>query len=407
MLTGKKNISEYLLGTGRFSIKSTLKEYKVSEISDGFQYNELEGKGLFGLAGRLTIQPEYQRNYIYADGKRDVAVIKSLMKGYPLGLIYFNKVSEDNLEVLDGQQRITSFGRFVTGKFAIKDENGMEQYFSGLAKDKQDNILNSKLLIYECEGTETEIKEWFQTINIAGVPLNTQELLNAVYSGPFVTAGKEEFSNSQNANIQKWSAYIAGAVNRQEYWERALEWVSKGKENIGSYMSKHRNDKDIKEVKTYFNTVIDWVSTVFEDVESEMRGIDWGRLYELYGKLAYNPTNVSQNVTKLYADPYVKNRRGIFEFILGGANDPQLLDIRIFDEATKKSTYLQQTQIAQEKGFSNCSHCALGSGSNKAKIWAQTEMDADHITAWSKGGATSQDNCQMLCKTHNRAKGNR
>ena len=152
-------------------MKTTLKtDITVKDICDGFVYNELEGKGLFGLSGKLTIQPEYQRNYIYADGKKDVAVIESILKGYPLGLIYFNKVSDDDLEVLDGQQRITSFGRFVTDKFAIKDENGMEQYFSGIATDKQTKILETKLLIYECEGTESEIKEWFRTINIAGIP---------------------------------------------------------------------------------------------------------------------------------------------------------------------------------------------------------------------------------------------
>jgi uncharacterized protein with ParB-like and HNH nuclease domain len=185
-------------------MKTTLKtDIAVKEICDGFVYNELEGKGLFGLSGKLTIQPEYQRNYIYAEEGREAAVIQSILKSYPLGLIYFNKVDEDNFEVLDGQQRITSIGRFVNEKFAIKDENGMEQYFSGMAKDKQDKILETKLLIYECEGTESEIKEWFKTINIAGVPLNDQELLNAVYSGPFVTLAKEEFSNSQNANIQK------------------------------------------------------------------------------------------------------------------------------------------------------------------------------------------------------------
>jgi uncharacterized protein with ParB-like and HNH nuclease domain len=197
-------------------MKTTLKtEITVKDICEGFVYNELEGKGLFGLAGKLTIQPEYQRNYIYADGKKDVAVIESILKGYPLGLIYFNKPSDDTLEVLDGQQRITSFGRYVTGKFAIKDENGMEQYFSGLAQDKQELILNTKLLIYECEGTESEIKEWFKTINIAGVPLNNQELLNAVYSGQFVTLAKAKFSNSKDANIQKWSAYISGSANRK------------------------------------------------------------------------------------------------------------------------------------------------------------------------------------------------
>ena len=388
-------------------MKTTLREYSVREISKGFVYNELEGKGLFGLAGRLTIQPEYQRSYIYADGKRDVAVISSLLRGYPLGLIYFNKLTEDTFEVLDGQQRITSFGRFVTGKFAIKDENGMEQYFSGMAADKQQQIMDASVLVYECEGTESEIKEWFQTINIAGIPLNNQELLNAVYSGPFVTLGKEEFSNTNNANVQKWSAYISGAVNRQEYWERALEWVSKGKENIGAYMSKHRYDKNINEVKTYFTTVIDWAEGVFTTVETEMRGLEWGRLYETYHGTAYNPTLTAKQVSDLYGDAYVKNRKGIWEFILGGSAETRLLEVRVFDEPTKKATHAKQTVTATAAGTSNCPLCAIGHDSNKSKIWKLDEMDADHVTAWSKGGVTSPDNCQMLCKTHNRAKGNR
>ena len=389
-------------------MKTTLKiKITVKEICDGFVYNELEGKGLFGLSGKLTIQPEYQRNYIYASdgGKKEMAVIESVLKGYPIGLIYFNKVSENNLEILDGQQRITSVGRFVTDKFAIKDENGMEQYFGGMAKDKKTKILETKLLIYECEGTESEIKEWFKTINIAGVPLNDQELLNAVYSGPFVTLSKEEFSNSQNANIQKWSAYIKGSANRQGFLECALMWVSKG--NIGDYMSRHRFDNNISELKMYFNSVIDWVSSVFTDVEREMRGLEWGRLYEEYHKKAYNPEKVSAEVQKLYGDPYVKNRKGIYEYILGGSTDTKLLDVRVFDEATKKSVYASQTKKAEAKGESNCPLCAIGHDANKSKFWKLPEMDADHVTAWSKGGGTNVKNCQMLCKSHNRAKGNR
>lgn len=387
-------------------MKTTLRtDITVKDICDGFVYNELEGKGLFGLSGKLTIQPEYQRNYIYADGKRDVAVIQSILKGYPLGLIYFNKVSDNKFEVLDGQQRITSFGRFVTGKFAITDENDMQQYFTGIAADKQEQILKTKLLIYECEGTESEIKEWFKTINIAGVPLNPQELLNAVYSGPFVTLGKEEFSNSQNANIQKWSAYVSGSANRQEFLETALDWVSKGE--IGDYMSRHRLDTNITELKNYFNSVIDWVSTVFIDVESEMRGLEWGRLYETYRKNPYDPKKVSEQVKALYADPYIKNRKGVFEFILGGSTDTKLLEVRVFDEATKKSVYAKQTAEAEKKSISNCPLCALGHDSNKTKIWKLNEMDADHVTAWSKGGATDTKNCQMLCKTHNKSKGNK
>ncbi len=379
----------------------------VKDISEGFVYSELEGKGLFGLSGKLTIQPEYQRNYIYASdgGKREIAVIESILKGYPIGLIYFNKISNDRFEVLDGQQRITSIGRFVTNKFAIKDENGMEQYFSGFASNKKSIILETKLLIYECEGTESEIKEWFRTINIAGVPLNNQELLNAVYSGPFVSHAKEEFSNSQNAHIQKWNAYISGSVNRQDFLERALEWVSKG--NIGNYMSKHRYDDNIKELKAYFNSVLDWVSAVFIDVENEMRGLEWGRLYETYHKNAYNPAKVSKEVQELYGDSYVKNRKGVFEYVLGGSEDTKLLNVRVFDDATKKTVYATQTKDAEKKGESNCPLCALGHDSNKNKIWTLQEMDADHVTAWSKGGTTDVRNCQMLCKTHNRAKGNK
>lgn len=388
-------------------MKTKLETYSVQEISEGFQYNALEAKGLFGLAGRLTIQPEYQRSYIYADGKRDVAVIESLLKGYPLGLIYFNKTHDDLLEVLDGQQRITSFGRFVTDKFAIKDSNGMEQNFSSLAADKQKIILDSQILVYECEGSETEIKEWFKTINIAGVPLKNQELLNAVYSGPFVTAGKVEFSNKSNANVQKWSAYVSGEVDRQDYWERALEWVSKGKENIDGYMSEHRKDKDITGVKTYFNTVIDWVSSLFKETDKEMRGLEWGRLYELYHSKAYNPDELAKKVRDLYGDPYVKSRRGIWEYVLGGSTDAKLLDVRVFDDATKKATYARQTKDAQLKGFSNCPNCALIPNANDNKIWKLDEMDADHVTPWSKGGATTPENCQMLCRTHNQAKGNR
>ena len=386
-------------------MKTTLRtDITVKDICKGFVYNELEGKGLFGLSGKLTIQPEYQRNYIYADGKRDVAVIDSVLAGYPLGLVYFNKISAEKFEVLDGQQRITSIGRFVTNKFAIHN-NDTPQYFDSLAQDLQAKLLATQLLIYECEGEESEIKKWFETINISGVPLNSQELRNAIYSGSFVTLAKTEFSNSQNANVQKWGAYVSGSAIRQDFLQCALDWVSRG--DIGDYMSNHRHDNNINELKTYFNTVISWVSTVFTDVESEMKGLEWGRLYEQFHNQPYNPQEISASVKKLYADPYIKIRKGIFEYILGGLVDTKLLDVRVFDEATKKSVYTQQTTKAELQNESNCSLCAIGHDANKTKIWKLTEMDADHVTAWSKGGVTAPSNCQMLCKTHNRAKGNR
>lgn len=388
-------------------MKPTLRtDITVAKICDGFVYNQLEGKGLFGLAGKLTIQPEYQRNYIYAEsgGKKEQDVIHSLLKKYPLGLIYFNKVGKDKFEVLDGQQRITSIGRFVTNKFPIMD-GGDPQYFDSLPAEQRAVIQNSMLLIYECEGLEGEIKDWFETINIAGVKLEPQERLNAIYSGPFVTLAKAEFSNSQNANIQKWSAYIKGNPNRQQFLERALDWVSKG--DIGSYMSQHRYDDSVSGLKTYFRSVIEWVSAVFKDVKKEMQGLEWGELYEKYHSQSYDPEKVSADVSRLYGDSYIKKKRGIFEFILGGLKDTKLLDVRVFDDATKHAVYEKQTTAAKSKKKSNCPFCAVGHDVNKNRIYELEEMDADHVAAWSKGGDSSAKNCQMLCISHNRAKGNR
>lgn len=387
-------------------MKAERKIYTVEEICKGFTYNEAEGKGLFGLSGRLTIQPEYQRNYLYAEqnGAREIAVIESVLKGYPIGLLYFNRVDDSRLEVLDGQQRITSLGRFLTRKFAIKID-GMEQYFDYMAEDLKERILKTELLVYECEGTESEIKEWFKTINIVGLPLEEQEILNAVYCGSFVTLAKEVFSNSQNANINKWSAFLRGNVKRQAYLHIALDWVSRG--NISGYMSLHRNDDNICELQTYFNSVIDWASGVFSNIEKEMCGLPWGELYEKYHTKPYDPTEVAKKQRELYEDYYVKNKKGIYEYILGGCKETKLLEVRCFDEPTKKNVYARQTKEAKEKGVSNCPHCAMSNGVNRTKIWKLSEMDADHVTAWSKGGATDINNCQMLCQTHNRVKGNK
>lgn len=394
-------------------MKTELKQYTVEQICDGFEYNELEGKGLYGLSGKLTIQPEYQRNYIYADGKKDVAVIESVLKGYPLGLIYFNRNSEPKfpqtqLEVLDGQQRITSLGRFVKNKFAVKI-NGIEQIFDGLNEGLQRKILDTKLLIYICEGegenAEDEIKEWFKTINIVGVPLNEQEKLNAIFSGEFVTLCKAEFSNSQNSQIQRWDSYVKGPANRQQYLATALEWVSKG--NVEAYMSAHRRDTNIDEIKTYFNTVIDWIDSKFDDVYSEMQGLNWGELYERFHSHPYDHTQISARVRELMNDDYVGNRRGIFEYVLGGCQDTKLLNVRLFDKQTMRKVYDLQTAKAKAEGVSNCPYCAIGHDQNAHRIWKPEEMDADHVTAWSKGGSTDISNCQMLCKTHNRAKGNK
>ena len=387
-------------------MKPELKIYTVKELCEGFSYSETDGKGLYGLAGKLTIQPEYQRNYLYSENKseKEVAVIDSVLKKYPLGLLYFNKLPDGRLEVLDGQQRITSLGRYLIGKFSVM-KNGDPYKFKTLHEDERQLIENTKLLVYICEGTETEIKEWFEIINIGGIVLNDQEKLNAIYSGPFVSAARKEFSNKEDARIQKWSCYISGSANRQEYLQEALRWVSHG--NIKNYMQEHRRDTNINELKLYFNDVISWIERTFDNVYPKMKGLNWGELYEKYHNNPYDHVEVSKKVKELYNDPCVKDNKNVFEYVLGGCKDTKLLNVRVFDENTKTRVYNRQTDEAKEKHISNCPLCAIGHDANKEKIWTQKEMDAEHVLAWTKGGATDESNCQMLCKTHNRAKGNR
>lgn len=388
-------------------MKTTLHtDWTVGDICEGFIYDKNEDKGLFGLGGKLIIQPEYQRNYIYGDGKKDVAVVESLLKGYPLGLIYFVKNADGMYEVLDGQQRITSFARFVrqSWRFSV-ERNGKPQYFDSLDEDEQKRITEAPLTIYVCEGEPSEIQKWFETINIAGVPLNEQELRNASYHGTFVTKARAVFSNMGNANMPRWKTYANGDPKRQKILEAALDWVSDGE--IDKYMALHRNDDNIIELNNHFETVIDWIDSIFDYTGNEVCGLAWGRLYREYHTKAYSKDEITKRVDTLLSDTQVTNKRGIFEYVLGNEKNKSLLNVRVFDDKTKKAVYDKQTKVAIENGTSNCPLCALGNDSNKARIYKISEMDADHVTAWSNGGATDISNCQMLCKTHNRAKGNK
>lgn len=395
-------------------MKATLLEgITVKEICEGFEYSELEGKGLYGWSGKLTIQPEYQRNYLYAenDGVKEKAVIDSVLKGYPIGLLYFNKVG-DRYEVLDGQQRITSLGRYLKNLFSVKVLTGHTHYFNSIDETDKQKILDTKLTIYICEGTETEIKEWFKTINIVGIPLNKQEISNSIYSGSFVTLAKAEFSNSQNNRLNVWRTYVKGNVKRQEILRTALEWVAKSSddESVDEYMSFHRNDTNIEELKNYFEQVIAWVDETFTETYDEMCGLEWGRLYEEYHEENFDKAQLAAEVEKLYYDEYVTNKSGIFEYVLKflatGDKDTKLLHVRFFGPAQKRKAYEEQTKTAKKLGKSNCPDCVFEKRRNAKKIWKFNEMEADHVTAWSKGGETDLKNCQMLCKNHNRLKGN-
>lgn len=390
-------------------MKTTLRtDITVGDICKGFYYNTLEGKGVNGWGGKLVIQPEYQRNYIYANGKDDVAVVDSLLKKYPIGLIYFLKTGDDRYEVLDGQQRITSFGRFVTGQLDILDEHGMPHKFDPAHHAW---LLDTPLTIYICEGEgddpEAEIKNWFRTINIAGKPLNEQELLNATYSGPFTTAAKRVFSNSSNPGMQKWQCFVAGDPKRQAVLAAALDWVSGGRP--ADYLKAHRYDTSIDGLRNHFDSVVNWIDGVFKSVRPEMCGLEWGRLYEAYREKPYDPDKVWGRVEALFADAandIIKNKRNIFEYVLGGETDRRLLKIRLFKDNVARRVYRRQTDEAMAKGVSNCPDCVLAHAANATRIYSFDEMEADHVTAWTKGGDTSEANCQMLCRHHNRVKGN-
>ena len=395
-------------------MKATLLEgVTVKEICAGFEYNELEGKGLYGWGGKLTIQPEYQRNYLYAENnsEKEIAVINSVMKGYPIGLLYFNKVG-DRYEVLDGQQRITSLSRYYKNLFSVKDISMKKKFYKNLDAAQQKFFLETKLTIYICEGTETEIKEWFKTINIVGIPLNKQEISNSVYSGNFVTQAKKYFSNSQNTRLQVWSSYVKGNVKRQEILRTALEWLVKSSndDDVDEYLNLHRADENIDELQNYFDSVIDWANETFAESYDELRGLDWGRLYEIYHENNFDVKEIASEVEKLYYDEYVTNKSGIFEYVLKflstGEKNTRLLNIRLFGNVEKRKAYDRQTKFAKEKNISNCPDCVLAKGKTFRKILKLSEMDADHVTAWSKGGATDEKNCQVLCKHHNKLKGN-
>ncbi len=387
-------------------MKITTKIYSVSDLLVGFTFDEKDEKGLFGLNGNLIIQPDYQRNYIYGDGKKDVNVIKTLLRSGELGMFYFNKRETGELEVLDGQQRITSIGRFVKNKFSIIDDEGKTKNFDSLSKEKQDLILDTKLLVKECECTEDELAQLFFDINIAGYEMNQQEKLNHVYCGPFLNLAKKEFSNSKNVELMKREVFIKGSVKRQDHLRTALEWISRSKDVTG-YLSKHRYDDNIDELKDNFNSVIEWAASLFDNKGPEMKSVNWGELYDKFHDNPYDVIELNKVVDELYGNYFVKNKKGIFEYVLGGCKDTKLLNVRVFDTPVKTSVYKKQTEEAKLKGVSNCPLCAVGNNPNKDKIWTFKDMDADHVKAWSKGGDSSQENCEMLCKTHNRAKGNK
>ena len=372
-------------------MKTTLiTDWTVGDVCKGFVFDRNEGKGLFGLDGQLVIQPEYQRNYIYGDGKRDVAVVESLLKGYPLGLIYFVKNADGMYEVLDGQQRITSFARYVNQSWQFAVEiGGKPRYFDSLDTDQQKLIVDAPLTIYVCEGEPSEIQEWFETINIVGVPLVKQELRNAVYAGRWLADAKRYFSKSGCAASGIGSSYVSGSPIRQDYLETAIRWVADadGAGSIEEYMSRHQHDANALALWRYFQSVITWVQGTFVTKrEKFMRSVDWGSLYNRHHDEVHDTARLEAETARLIMDDDVTRKAGIYPYLLTG--DERHLSIRAFSPAMRRAAYERQGGI--------CPRCG--------KHFTEDEMQADHITPWSKGGRTTADNCQMLCADCNRRK---
>lgn len=354
-----------------------LKKITVRELVAG--YDDNGDDGVVGYGGKLDIRPPYQREFIYKDKQRD-AVIDTVAKNFPLNVMYWAVREDDSFEIIDGQQRTISICQYVASDFAV---GGLA--FHNLPNDKQQQILEYKLKVYFCEGTDSEKLEWFKTINIAGAELSNQELRNAVYSGSWVTDAKRYFSKRGCTAYGIGGDYLAGSSIRQTYLETAIKWINDGK--IEEYMSHHQHDENASALWEYFQAVISWVETIFTVKRKKlMKGVDWGTLYNQYKDEKYNVKVIEKEIATLIADDEVTKQSGIYSYIL--TRDEKYLSIRVFTQSMKQKVY--------EKQKSKCKKCT--------KTFSIDAMEGDHITPWIEGGKTMEDNCQMLCKKCNRAK---
>ena len=357
-------------------MKIEMKEITVSELAAGYEDNN--ESGVVGFGGRLDIRPKYQREFIYKDKQRD-AVIDTVMKHYPLNVMYWAVREDGGFEVIDGQQRTISICQYVKGIFSFEG-----CYFANLQNDQRDRLLNYRLTIYQCSGTDSEKLEWFKTINIAGEKLTEQELRNAVYSGSWVSDAKRYFSKTGCAAYGLGGDYLSGTANRQDYLETAIRWISG--DHIVDYMARQQHKPNANELWLYFQGVISWVKATFPKYRKEMKGVEWGDLYNEFKDKEYDSAKLEQDVKRLMEDDDVTSKKGIYHFLLTGKE--KHLNIRTFSDNQKREAFERQ------KG--KCPMCK--------KVYELSEMEADHINPWHSGGKTDAKNCQMLCKEDNRRK---
>lgn len=354
----------------------------IRDLTAGYRDDSTSEGAIVGYGGKLDIRPAYQREFVYGEKERN-EVINTVRKDFPLNTMYWVKTDDDSYELMDGQQRTISVCQYVNGEFSVPWD-GQPRGFENLTASEKEAILNYPLSIYVCEGTDKERLDWFKIINIAGKPLTQQELRNAIYTGPWLADAKRWFSKRSGPAVQIGEKYVSAKAERQEYLETALEWIGGG--NIEQYMAEHQHAKNAAELWQYFQEVIAWVERIFPNYRSIMKGIEWGRLYNEHKNDALNAADLEKRIVELIEDDEVDSKKGIYEYLLTG--DEKTLSLRAFDEKTKVKQYEQQKGI--------CPVCK--------KHYEIDEMDADHITPWSKGGKTIPENCQMLCRKDNQEK---
>lgn len=357
-------------------MKIELKEISIKDISE--EYKNDEEEGVVGYKGKLNIRPKYQREFVYKDKQRD-AVIQTIRKNFPLNVMYWVKNEDGTFEIMDGQQRTISFCEYVAGNFSLN-----YQYFHNLEKDEKEQILKYKIMVYFCEGTDKEKLDWFKTINIAGEKLYDQELRNAIYTGTWLSDAKKHFSKTCCPAYNLASNYIKGSPIRQDYLETAIKWISK--EKIEEYMAKNQNKPNANELWLYFQAVINWIKAVFIKYRKEMKGVDYGILYNEFKNNQFDSKKIEKEIVELMQDEDVTKKSGIYTYVI--TRNEKYLNIRSFTDKMKREAYERQKGI--------CPKCK--------KYFEIGDMEADHIKPWHEGGKTTADNCQMLCKQDNRIK---
>lgn len=370
-------------------MKIELERIKIKDLIQNFKDTSNEPDGdVVGFGGVLNIRPKYQREFVYKDEQRK-AVIDTIMKGFPLNSIYWVKNGENAYEVLDGQQRTLSICQYSQNEFSLN-----ELYFHNLSGDKKEKFLNYELMVYICEGSDSEKLEWFKIINIAGEKLTNQELRNAVYTSEWLSDAKKYFSKKNSLAKKKAEKYLKGSENRQDFLESALAWIVNKRDDrkICEYMARASlEQKNADELWAYFCAVIEWVEMKFSEYRKEMKGLEWGLLYNRFKDKKLDSKELESEISKLMQDSEVQKKSGIYEYVLSG--DERCLNLRAFDDNTKRIIYEAQGRI-----------CANKKCSKKGEVLDIKDMEADHIIPWSKGGKTTKENCQMLCRECNRAK---